>query len=386
MKESRLFWQWVFITLYWLVVMNSYTLMMVSQLQVILEVSNIDVSGNSLLELAISGMQFLEANFFGLCFGTLFFGIGRMLDQPSINRKSFGQVIFIKSALYFLTLISMLAVPILVLYPLGLYPEEMMWVLSSPRLATYIMLPSILMVSFFIILLNFIMQTAKKMGPGYFIPTLLGKYHHPVSEMRIFLFIDLKSSSGIAEKIGHIKYSRLIQDCFRELDAVIFRYNAQIYQYVGDEVVLTWDLTKGLKKNRVIQLYFAFMDRIDKRQDYFLKEYGIVPFFKAGAHLGEVTAAEFGNVKRQIAYHGDVLNTASRIQGECNRLQRAFLLSADLKNALPPDLSLKMEAMGSIHLRGKAQDVEIFAADLVAPGLKVASSNREKPVASASSA
>lgn len=63
--------------------------------------------------------------------------------------------------------------------------------------------------------------------------------------------------------------------------------------------------------------------------------YGLVPEFKAGAHSGEVIAAEIGDLKKGIVFSGDVLNTAARIQGECNRLGRRLLVSRELMEQLP---------------------------------------------------
>ncbi|MHA1992727.1 MAG: hypothetical protein ACW98A_17360 [Candidatus Hodarchaeales archaeon] len=62
---------------------------------------------------------------------------------------------------------------------------------------------------------------------------ILGKYHHPKEEKRTFMFMDLKSSTTYAEKLGHIEYNKLIQDCFFDLTDVVAENNANIYQYVG---------------------------------------------------------------------------------------------------------------------------------------------------------
>ncbi|MHC4457755.1 MAG: adenylate/guanylate cyclase domain-containing protein, partial [Planctomycetota bacterium] len=86
----------------------------------------------------------------------------------------------------------------------------------------------------------FILQVSDKFGQGVLISFLLGKYHRPKEDDRIFMFMDLKSSTTYAEKLGHIKYSQFIQDCFFDITDVITKYDAKIYQYVGDEVVLSW--------------------------------------------------------------------------------------------------------------------------------------------------
>ena len=57
--------------------------------------------------------------------------------------------------------------------------------------------------------------------------------------------MDLKSSTTYAEKLGHIKYSQLLQDFFSDLTDVVSQFNVQVYQYVGDEAVISWDKEEG---------------------------------------------------------------------------------------------------------------------------------------------
>ena len=49
-----------------------------------------------------------------------------------------------------------------------------------------------------------------------------------------------------------------------------------------------------------------------------MSKYGETPIFNAGMDAGVVTVTEIGDIKRDLAFHGDVLNTAARIQGLCN--------------------------------------------------------------------
>ena len=74
----------------------------------------------------------------------------------------------------------------------------------------------------------FILQVNDKFGQGVLISFLLGKYHRPKEDDRIFMFMDLKSSTTYAEKLGHIKYSQFIQDCFFDITDVITKYDAKI--------------------------------------------------------------------------------------------------------------------------------------------------------------
>ena len=112
------------------------------------------------------------------------------------------------------------------------------------------------------------------------------------------MFLDLKSSTTYAERLGHIKYSKLIQDCFYDLTDVVANRQAQIYQYVGDEVVLTWKTRDGLVNNNCIYTYFDFENALQEKSNYYEEEYGLVPKFKAGLDSGTITVAEVGEIKK----------------------------------------------------------------------------------------
>ncbi len=184
------------------------------------------------------------------------------------------------------------------------------------------------------LLYTFILQINKKFGSGVLLEYVTGKYFAPKVEERAFMFLDLKSSTHIAEKLEHVSYSRLIQDCYAELTTPLLQYNGEVYQYVGDEVVVTWRMTESFSASWCHQFAFAFQERLEAKKEYFLMMYGVSPQFKAGAHCGRVTVAEVGEVKTEIAYHGDVLNTASRIQSLCNQYEKQLLLSEALVSLL----------------------------------------------------
>ena len=95
---------------------------------------------------------------------------------------------------------------------------------------------------------------------------------------------------------------------------------------------------------------------------YYRKNYDdIVPEFKAGLHFGFVMVGEIGIVKRDIAYSGDVLNTAARIQSKCNELDVNILISKNLFDGLGslPNPFKPIE-IGEIELRGKQKPLILY--------------------------
>lgn len=188
---------------------------------------------------------------------------------------------------------------------------------------------------------------------------LQGKFYTPHVEERIFMFLDLKSSTEHAEKLGHIEYSKMIQDCFNDLGVVI-KNEAEIYQYVGDEVILTWKLRDGLREQNSINAFFNFKQQINKRQEHYIRNYNFIPHFKAGMHAGLVTVTEVGKYKKEIAYHGDTINTAARIQSKCNELNQDFLTSESLKNELN-NTNFGFIKLGNIKLKGKESETLLYS-------------------------
>ncbi|MEP2024144.1 adenylate/guanylate cyclase domain-containing protein, partial [Reichenbachiella sp.] len=162
-----------------------------------------------------------------------------------------------------------------------------------------------------------LMQVSLFFGGNNLVKLLTGKFYSPKEEERVFMFLDLKSSTQHAERLGHIKYSKMIQDCFNDLGVVV-ENESEIYQYVGDEVILTWNLADGLRNENCINAYYNFQAQLEKRKAYYQKQYDCQPHFKAGLNEGVVTVTEVGKYKKEIAYHGDTINTTARIQEKCN--------------------------------------------------------------------
>ena len=89
---------------------------------------------------------------------------------------------------------------------------------------------------------------------------LIGEYHKPKNENRIFIFLDINESTSIAEDLGHTRYFMMLRRFFRDITLPIMANDGEIYQYVGDEVVLNWSNTP---ENKLKSLKFI-------RNTYFL--------------------------------------------------------------------------------------------------------------------
>lgn len=212
-------------------------------------------------------------------------------------------------------------------------------------------------------LITFLGSVNKKFGTRVFANTILGKYQDPYEEDLIFMFIDLRRSTEIAEELGHVKYSNFMKDYYKLLSNCCAENRGEIYQIAGDGAFLTWKTKDCKKQARPINCHRDFTICMEKTRNKFIKKYGIAPSFKAGAHCGKVISTEVGSFGSEMAYHGDVINTTSRIQSLCCKLGKEFLISEELYASLPLPLPHKYlcHKEGFFELRGKKREILIFS-------------------------
>ena len=353
-KSRILFKEWLFIIVGWVIILYFLVFITYWGLRHLMKES-------ALTEYLDTGYVHLEIFMTAIIFGSLFLVINTFTDSSRMRKKSFGAIIAIRSFLYLVAFACAAIIIYTVYSTFNLFSADQ-W---NRTFIYFTPLYLVSIISYFvlaILFMNFIQQVSRKFGPGNLLKLITGKYSKPKIEKRIFMFLDLKGSTAIAESLGHQKYSELMQHCFHDLTDIVIKYRASIYQYVGDEVVLSWDIKNGLKDLNCIKTYFSFYNKLQDKKDYYLNRFGILPFFKCGMDCGEVTVAEIGEIKREIAYHGDVLNTAARIEKKCTPLNKMMIISEYLEKDLPKDLDgFTKEPIEDIELRGKSEKVALFS-------------------------
>ena len=209
------------------------------------------------------------------------------------------------------------------------------------------------------IIFNFLKGMRMRMGRMNFIRWFFGILSKPREEERIFMFIDMKSSTTIAEKIFHKKFSYLMQDVFNSMNVFGF-YHGEIYQYLGDGAIISWKVKSGILDCNYLKAYFTFRKRISRRAKYFNRKYKLVPEFKAGVHVGHVMVLQVGQTRRDISYNGDTINTAARIESMCNEYKQDLLISEDLYKRTEDKDTYLFKEISRIKLKGKRKSTGIY--------------------------
>jgi adenylate cyclase len=199
----------------------------------------------------------------------------------------------------------------------------------------------------------------EKYSRGVFFDIMLGKYLQPKEEDRIIMFIDLRNSTPIAEKLGHREYFEFIRDFIYCISAGVMEHDGRIYQYVGDEIVAWWPSSKINAKKAIYSLIES-RKVINKNTEIFKRNYDMLPEYKAGIHTGSIMVGQVGIAKKELVMSGDTINTASRIRSACTDLNQKFLVSKIMKELADLE-DFQTESMGIVDLKGKNNDLELFA-------------------------
>jgi len=315
------------------------------------------------------GMPAWHAHFNGALIGLLL-GIGISFGefyvfQTSLRRLRFSLLILVQT-FYYLFIIHVLIMVVMTLHFMVFHGDsftEAFQLVNDPNVG--ISARGFVNINVYalavILFMTFIRQVNRTLGQNALFFFLTGKYHSPVEENRVFMFLDLKDSTAIAEKLGHKRYHLFMNDFVYDITPSIVESRGEIYQYVGDEVVVTWPKDRGLRDAECINCYFRIGAALALVADKYEKKYGIVPTFKVGYHYGAVCAGLIGDIKREIVFHGDTVNTAARIRSECAAVKRDLLLSGQLLDKLSISSYLTTENMGKIKLRGKKEEIELYS-------------------------
>lgn len=278
-------------------------------------------------------------------------------------QKSFSKKIIYKSVIFLAIILSFLVLTTVIANAAELRKsifDDEVWDNLQAFFASYAFWGVVLYMAAIIVLSQFYAEVSESIGQGVLANFFTGKYHTPQEEERIYMFLDMKSSTSIAEQLGHIKYFEMLREYYADLSAPVIQYAGEIYQYVGDEMVVTWKMAKGLRDNNCIQCFFAMKTALQKQQGKYKERFGVTPVFKAGLHMGKVTTGEIGVIKKEIIFTGDVLNTTSRIQGLCTTYNVDILISGELEKRLVPDLHIQTKPLGEKELKGKDIKIELF--------------------------
>jgi adenylate cyclase len=209
---------------------------------------------------------------------------------------------------------------------------------------------------------NLLFGVNSLLGEGVLLNFIAGRYRRPRVEECVLLFIDMESSTAIAERLGETSFLDFLNRFVADVTGPIVAQLGSIHKYVGDEIIVTWPLAVGIRDGHSVRACFDALAKLNAFADTYIRDFGRRANFRAALHCGPVVIGELGIVKMEIAFLGDTMNTAARMQQACRDTGHRVLASAALVDRLPvlPPGVTKCP-IGQLRLRGKQNEIRLYA-------------------------
>ena len=123
---------------------------------------------------------------------------------------------------------------------------------------------------------------------------------------------------------------------------------------------MTWPVEHAIEDAHCVRCYFGMVEAIAKGRESYRRTFGFVPEFRGALHAGLVVVGEMGDLKREIAFLGDTLNTAARIAEVSKDARHPCLISDELLRRLELPSEFAVENLGRSQLRGREQSITLF--------------------------
>jgi adenylate cyclase len=309
-------------------------------------------------------IPFINAFLIGLLGGAFVAFCELELFQGRMIFRSFLSRVFLKSFVYFLAFV--IAIPVIILMSESIYyGKGVREHFNSEIFQDFIFKDDfgiiLIYALAFICIVIFVREMTLKLGQGVLWNYLTGKYHEPKLEKRIFMFIDLYSSTQAAEQMDGLTFHAYIDDFIKDVTDSILAFGGIIYRYVGDQIDITWHVSAGSKNVNCVRAYLAAQNAIYRKREKYLKKYGFIPRFITSMHCGEVVIGQLGDVKSQIVYLGDTIHEIGQIEKEFKHadLDAPILISDKLLEHLKVPALFDVVKIGTLD--GMEKKINVFS-------------------------
>ena len=188
---------------------------------------------------------------------------------------------------------------------------------------------------------------------------LTGRYQRPVLVRKAFLFVDLRDSTSIAEKLGALEARALIGKFVFDISKPISDHHGEVYVYTGDGLVAMWDWDRAVTDQNIVRAAEGIFQAVEREREAYRSRFGFVPALRIGAHGGDVVLSEQGDARRAIGVYGDGINIAARMEQAAKNRNEMALFSSDLVQPMQRGDS-PFEFLGEEPVKGITRPVHVY--------------------------
>ncbi len=170
------------------------------------------------------------------------------------------------------------------------------------------------------------------------------------------LFADIRDSTGLAERLGAWRFSKILSRYYQDMTEAIFEHGGLVNKYLGDGLMAVFGVARNPAGNPEEQAVRGALEML-KRLETINRLEGEKIEIGIGVNTGPTIAGYLGTDERiEYTVLGDTVNVAQRLQ-EPARPNRVFI-GAATREAI--NGSFNFRAVGQVELRGRTQPIEAF--------------------------
>jgi adenylate cyclase len=199
---------------------------------------------------------------------------------------------------------------------------------------------------------------------GYYVPHTVARRltHQAVSTANELLHgtclvTDAENYTAVAESLAPAELAALMNEYYGKVFSVVQTYGGEISDTAGDSMIAVWASTEpdAAARRRAAQAAIAILAAVDEFNGRHLQS--PLPT-RIGLESGEMLLGNIGAEQRyEYRAIGDIVNTASRIQGLNQLLGTRVLVSA---TTLEGSADVAARDVGTFLLRGKRLPVRVL--------------------------
>ena len=174
------------------------------------------------------------------------------------------------------------------------------------------------------------------------------------------LFSDIRGFTTMSERLPPDELILLLNDFLTQMTRCIERHGGMVDKFIGDAVMAVFPLDRGSESaTDAIVAALAMCDELERFNQRLAP--GLPPMsIGVGLHAGEVIAGLIGSPqKREYTVIGDVVNSASRVEGMTKQLGASILVTAEVLAKADASRFL-LRPLGSYAPKGRKMALRVF--------------------------
>ncbi|XOV94998.1 MAG: hypothetical protein ACFHWX_09865 [Bacteroidota bacterium] len=307
---------------------------------------------------------FINGGVIGLLLGSLIAYMELWVFTTGSRKMRFITLLSLRTIIY-TTLIATVIFLTTAISRMVRFDHSFSQVMQSEEFQTYILhgnfSVAILYSLLFAFSINFTRMISRKMGQGMLVSFITGTFYQPLVQNRIIMFLGIKNVNEFSDRLNEFDFFDFLNDFFFDITTPIVLHQGIIYEYVEDQIVITWRPEKGIFQANCIRAFFAVVYKLETRKEYYYERYGMIPDTFASIHNGKLVRSEIGKIKTQIVFHGDAMNTTARLLSKCKELGKQLIVSKELMSKIDLPLLYYSEDLGYFNLKGKLDKIGILS-------------------------